>query len=846
MKIKNVLISCGLALAMGLGIGAALISKEAPKVAKADNEITYKTYYFEAKAMNSSYHYWWADDSALTYMYAYSSTDNTLKNADWPGQRMSGSRFTDYVYNLSIDSRLDRAIFLRVNPNDVTDIWNRTSKQGGVDITLPNTDERVMQFALNTDFNSGIGYDDGNYAGVWRQYTFTVTRHLLHLDGTWTTDTVTLNRGQYVPYPILAYGESFYSWCLDPDFNEYAGALGGSSGGEYTDVYGYVRPSDMYTNKYDFTGYTGSDVLAGTNIKVLAYYSPEDDYRTFTIDSSLKGTFTYPENCTIIVESLVTDLSYSNSNREGCSYYNNRDVLIIENKNTEQNPKWGVAWRTNHDEPPTDGYYLVSSLNYYRYDNLNETFDNYLKLTELDPATNNGYIAKYTGYQAEEYEYVQILGFFNNSTTRYYPDEVYSFFHSQSYSSWYEDGGVYRYIYAFSVPYTYDFYLKSDGTFHIEPTESHVVTVNYVLFNPLRAGVETTRVDAIFVPDGEQFVWNLNDSVWLQGLEAQALCTRELYLDANLTIPFTGGYLTDDVVVYAKCYEDAPYLVGDVCLNGSNATPWTVDSGIKYNTVASQYKIKNDIFYQDLAVTINFTVPSTTTSSNPTQFGTLMMLNVAGGYQQYLVEPQYCPFSLAQEYDFASVTSDHLKITFTRGGNFTALAYASVAMSMDENGYTNAIIDIDVELFLLEEDNELANFVDGFLLSIGNVCKTDNTTDLDDLQTAWLQQKIVYNMLSDTSKTIIQAVGFNGGDESGNNIEKLVAKYAYIINKYGDDMFDDFIFNEVHSSPKINNRFSYSNVNVIIAAVIVSSSLILTVGLKLFYMKKKEQQFKIH
>ena len=143
-------------------------------------------------------------------------------------------------------------------------------------------------------------------------------------------------------------------------------------------------------------------------------------------------------------------------------------------------------------------------------------------------------------------------------------------------------------------------------------------------------------------------------------------------------------------------------------------------------------------------------------------------------------------------------------MTFTRGGNFTGLAYASVAMTMDENGMTNAIVGIDVELFLLEEDNELANFTDGFLLSIGNTCDANGATNLEALETAWLQQKIVYLMLSDTSKAIIQNVGFDGGNENGNNVEKLVAKYAYIINKYGTDMFDDFIFNGVHSSPKVN------------------------------------------
>ena len=50
MKIKNILISCGLALAMGLGVGASLLSANNFKEAKADDpEITYKKYYFDYK-----------------------------------------------------------------------------------------------------------------------------------------------------------------------------------------------------------------------------------------------------------------------------------------------------------------------------------------------------------------------------------------------------------------------------------------------------------------------------------------------------------------------------------------------------------------------------------------------------------------------------------------------------------------------------------------------------------------------------------------------------------------------------------------------------------------------------
>ena len=840
MKIKNVLISCSLALAMGLGVGSALLFKEAPKAAKAEDEITYKTYYFDAYKAVSGDNHWWDDANALTYMYAYSSTIQGLENRAWPGQRMYGG-FSNYnCYSAAnVDSRLDKVIFLRVNPNNITDIWNRTSKDGGVAIDLPNTTETKMMFRLNADFNSGLGYDDGNYAGQWLPYEFIINTHIQQLDNTWTHDQVIVERWNSVPEPTLPFGKSFNGWYLDSEFYEWANSIGYDDL-TYTDVYGYVRESDMYSNRYDFTSYTGADVLAGATLKITQDYTPEDDFRTVTIDSSLKGTFSYPERANFYLAALVTDLAYNSANQTYCSYTDGRDMLFIDNRGTEQTPRWELTWKTYQNIPPSDGYYLLSSLNDFRFDNLTENFDGFLKLTDLDPNENDGFIAKYEGYQAQKDEAVMISGYFNGGEERCCAEEHYSFLGDNWRTSYWTPNGD-RYIYPFNVAFTYDFYLKANGEFVIKPTDAHVVTVNYVLFNPTYAGIETTTIAAIMVANGEQFVDTLEEYVWLRGLEADALYTGELYEDSALTIPFTGGYLTEDIEVYGKCYQNAPYLVGDICLNNSGAAPWTVDSGKMYTTVASRSKIKDDIFYQDLAVTINFSVPTTASSSDPIHFSTLMMLTVSGGYQQYLIEPQYCPFDLAQEYDFASVSNDHLKIAFTRGGNFTGLAYASVAMTMDENGVTNAIVGIDVELFLLEEDNELANFTDGFLLSIGNTCDANGATDLEALETAWLQQKIVYLMLSDTSKAIIQNVGFDGGNENGNNVEKVIAKYAYIITKYGTDTFDDFIFNGVHSSPKVTLKVSYANINVIITVAIVSTALIATVGLKLFYMKKKER-----
>ena len=295
------------------------------------------------------------------------------------------------------------------------------------------------------------------------------------------------------------------------------------------------------------------------------------------------------------------------------------------------------------------------------------------------------------------------------------------------------------------------------------------------------------------------------------------LWTGDLYTDAQCTSIWTPAALTDNITLYAKCYEDGAYLIGDASYTGSSATAWSVDAGkvfVEVGPGTEDLDEEHMIYYMDTYLQVeDVVIPSTTTAENPTQIATLLMLDMFGGYEQYLTSPIYCDFTLDGEYDFASIdnsVTNQMKLTLTRGGTFDVKAHVNIGMYLDSQYHPTGQLELVVSIQLLQDDNSLDTFLANFLTAVGGVCKTDNTTDLEALATVWGQQKTAYLALSETNQNIIKAVGFNGGNENGNKVAQVVAKYAYIINRYGSDAFEDFIFNGVHSSPKVG--FNQANV----------------------------------
>ena len=176
---------------------------------------------------------------------------------------------------------------------------------------------------------------------------------------------------------------------------------------------------------------------------------------------------------------------------------------------------------------------------------------------------------------------------------------------------------------------------------------------------------------------------------------------------------------------------------------------------------------------------------------------------------------------LGQEYSFVEQIEDTTNFKFLKDGVF------SVYWS---NGNNKVYVNEGVSAFLT-----------GFLSATGGVCKTDNTTDLEALGVVWGQQKANYNTLVDAQKDEIKACDFDDGDEDGTLLERFVARYSYIVKKYGSDTFENFVYG-THVDPSGSVRIVAGNngglkvetstmiaVVSIIAIVSISSIVVLVV-----------------
>lgn len=151
----------GLSLVMGLGVAAGM---SANREVKAANAAGTSRLYFDVSSTT-----WWNNAGALTYAYCHDGATSP----SWPGVPMTKVVGETYKYYVDIDSAFTKVIFCRVDPNDLTNVWNRTSKNGGISINLPSDYTSKNQWNLTAD---GTNYDDGNYCGNWSLYTPPTTK----------------------------------------------------------------------------------------------------------------------------------------------------------------------------------------------------------------------------------------------------------------------------------------------------------------------------------------------------------------------------------------------------------------------------------------------------------------------------------------------------------------------------------------------------------------------------------------------------------------------------------------------------------------------------------------------
>ena len=119
MKAKHVFATLGLTLVMGLGVGAALIAPRGVSEAKALSGTMYLycpedvTDYYNSGSSVAWDGYYGEDNYATLWAYCYG--DGEVKNAAWPGQRMTAVVGEQHLYSLDLNGDYTNVIFTRYN-----------------------------------------------------------------------------------------------------------------------------------------------------------------------------------------------------------------------------------------------------------------------------------------------------------------------------------------------------------------------------------------------------------------------------------------------------------------------------------------------------------------------------------------------------------------------------------------------------------------------------------------------------------------------------------------------------------------------------------------------------------
>jgi hypothetical protein len=185
----------------------------------------------------------------------------------------------------------------------------------------------------------------------------------------------------------------------------------------------------------------------------------------------------------------------------------------------------------------------------------------------------------------------------------------------------------------------------------------------------------------------------------------------------------------------------------------------------------------------------------------------------------------------------------------TSGGIPSAYDSSSTSFSWEVNGSlghnffrlfnftgssTLTFSSIEIEFFAEPEANEDAiAWGTDFLSATATGC---SALDQSQLLTAWSGLETSFNALSNEAKNYLTSLTPN---VSGNDAQHAVARYIYIITKYGDATFTDFMSLDIQAAPSVFDLLDdgYNYVPLIAVIGVVG----LTVLIGYYYLKKRQE-----
>ena len=730
------------ALAMVLGVGVAVGAHQASaNEAKAEDTVTVYC--------KMTYGWWKADGAAISVHYWGGSS-----STDWPGVRMNYVSSDTDVWKYEVPSNSTGLKFARVNGSgDIAD-WGAQTKN----LTL-QTDGKNLFTISNSEATWG---DTPGCDGAWSTYVEDVPAE----DGYYIVGTK--SGWKYAGAPKMSTGEygykaqSFaYSGAAGEEFKVRSYFSGvdtwygvGEYGNDNYQVGESAKSLDIYINGNDGLDVTNAksapsnennsfyvydrDLVFGNNFANVKLYGfgQAESVRSMYFPGSHAGLSKVTLGDTDDVYQVSLSTSYPKFIVSGNG---SQTVDVTLGEHAGQVFVIGGV----ESEGIRNGYWLpVSEFTdipaeegYYIQGRDGWGYSSAIKMVDDDPLASEN-IAHYTSFSAKAGDEIRVSSFFSDR----FPYNNWATLGGDSWDDWGEKhGDNFKFL---KDGTNYNIYAKYESTefkFYVDKIDAYEITMNAVLWNG------ATKDQTVAMASQTAYS-NADFNPVTPAREGYAL--RGVYTDENCTTVYVPKKFTAAGELYVK-YTKAGFYT----LSQPN---WSIDAGALMNTAG--------IDAGNNAETVLVISESDVTDKKEFNF---VSYNAAGVMSW--------SEGLGATYSFATNGEESANnVMFTKAGTY------AVYFSKDNNIYLN--------------EGSVA-FCTNFLSETGAQCdEYGKTTDKAALKIVWGEQKTVFNSLSEKAQKEITDVGFDGGKEDGTIQEQFMARYAYIIKKYGSAEFENFVF----------------------------------------------------
>ena len=259
--------------------------------------------------------------------------------------------------------------------------------------------------------------------------------------------------------------------------------------------------------------------------------------------------------------------------------------------------------------------------------------------------------------------------------------------------------------------------------------------------------------------------------------------------------------------LYLQYMREGYYVAGDETFSGNLDAAWNVEGAVRLN---SETPNDPENFAEGTIV-----IPASASAENPVEVKPMRFSSTN--------QHQWLTYALGASYSFVSVESGQGNLAFTKGGTFAV--------------YVKMVNDVPT-VWLNEGINA---FNTKFLTDVGGICNDIllGTKTIDYLRAVWEDQKAAFESLSAEEKEQYTSLTINDGNENGTDLQKVIAKYSYIVHKYGTNNFEDFIWGQTYTAQSNNIRLNTVQNNVMVITLVSATIIIVCAGVAFYFLRKR-------